>query len=277
MTDERDASLRTIDGILADYLQRVEAGEQVGRALLLQQFPELADELQAFFSNDDRLRQLATPPSDPGGVASRMPVDLPTMDSTPGHQPSSAEMPTFDSAVSARSPAASLSGGNHNIRYFGDYELLDEIARGGMGVVYKARQVNLKRVVALKMILAGQLASEPDVKRFYQEAEAAANLNHPGIVPIYEIGQHGGQHFFSMAFIEGDSLSKRVADGPLPPREAADLLRKVAVAVDYAHQRGVVHRDLKPANVLLDAHGEPVVTDFGLEPIPKLNQTSVRA
>jgi WD40 repeat protein/tRNA A-37 threonylcarbamoyl transferase component Bud32 len=263
MTDDRDSS-RTIDGILADYLQRVEAGEQVDRALLLQQFPELAGELQAFFSNDDRLRQLATPPNDPSRVASRMPVDLPTLDSTPGHQPSSAEMPTFDSAVSARSPAASLSGGNHKVRYFGDYELLDEIARGGMGVVYKARQVNLKRVVALKMILAGQLASEQDVKRFYQEAEAAANLNHPGIVPIYEIGQHGGQHFFSMAFVEGDSLSKRVADGPLPPREAADLLRKVAVAVEYAHQRGVVHRDLKPANVLLDAQGEPIVTDFGL-------------
>ena len=150
------------------------------------------------------------------------------------------------------------------VRCFGDYELLNEIARSGMGVVYKARQVNLNRVVALKMILAGQLASDNDVQRFQTEAEAAAHLDHPGIVPIYEIGQHEGQHFFSMGYVDGCSLADRVKGGPLPPIKAAEIVRKIADAIAYAHAHGVIHRDLKPANVLLDPNGEPKVTDFGL-------------
>jgi serine/threonine protein kinase len=149
---------------------------------------------------------------------------------------------------------------------FGDYELLQEIARGGMGVVYKARQHGLERIVAIKMILAGQQASGEDVERFCLEARAAANLDHPNIVPIYEIGQHQGRHYFSMAFIEGDSLTHLVRDKGvvLSFKETATIVQAVANAIQYAHDHGIVHRDLKPENIMLDKHGRPRVTDFGL-------------
>ena len=147
---------------------------------------------------------------------------------------------------------------------FGNYELLDEIARGGMGVVYRARQRNLNRIVALKMIKSGELAGNDEVQRFHAEAEAAAQLDHPGIVPIYEVGEFNGQHFFSMALVDGEGLDAKLKGGPLPSKEAARLLAKIAEAVQFAHDKGIVHRDLKPANVLIDAGGQPKVTDFGL-------------
>lgn len=150
------------------------------------------------------------------------------------------------------------------VRYFGEYELLNEIARGGMGVVFRARQVKLNRIVAIKMLLSGALAGSEAVLRFKAEAEAAANLEHPGIVPIYEIGEHQGQHFFSMAFIDGQSLADRIKAGPLLSRPAAQLVIKICDAIAFAHAHGVVHRDLKPANVMLDVESQPRVTDFGL-------------
>ena len=161
-------------------------------------------------------------------------------------------------------PAQAEAGSPSRVRYFGDYEIVRELARGGMGVVFQARQVSLNRPVALKMILAGQLADDDAVRRFHIEAEAAANLDHPGIVPIYEVGEYEGQHYFSMGFVEGQSLSQKIANGPLPPRLAAELMVKVSEAIEYAHHHGVIHRDLKPANILLDQAGNPRVTDFGL-------------
>jgi len=149
-------------------------------------------------------------------------------------------------------------------RVFGNFELVEEIARGGMGVVYKARQTTPARSVALKMILAGQLASDADVERFYAEAQAVATLDHANIVPVFEVGNCEGQHYFSMGYVEGESLSERLARGPLMAREAATIIRDVAGAVHYAHQRGIVHRDLKPANILIDQDGRVRVTDFGL-------------
>ena len=150
------------------------------------------------------------------------------------------------------------------IHYLGDYELLAEISRGGMGVVYKARQVSLNRLVAVKMILAGQLATQADHDRFHAEAEAAALLDHPNIVPVFEVGEHEGQHYFSMGYVDGPSLAARLAEGPLPPKEAAELVATVAGGVEYAHRQGVIHRDLKPSNILIDGEGRPRVTDFGL-------------
>lgn len=146
----------------------------------------------------------------------------------------------------------------------GDYELFEELGRGGMGVVYRARQTGLGRTVALKMILRGSLASDTDVARFRKEAEAAAALSHPNIVQVFEVGEHDGQPFFSMQHIDGITLARRLADGPLPAREAVELLIPVCRAVADAHSQGLLHRDLKPSNILISASGQPFVTDFGL-------------
>jgi len=246
-----------LNRIIAEYLSAVEAGQTPDRQELLDGHLDLADELRAYFADYDKTKEL-TPPAEPAAQAKEETVGSEAQTLPPGKLvseeptipagPQALEAPTIpptgasmdttqtemlppsdtDTSDAASGQAAPSVG--TKVRYFGDYELLEEIARGGMGVVYKARQISLNRIVALKMILAGQLASEEDVKRFHTEAEAAANLDHPGIVPIYEVGQHEDQHYFSMGYVEGESLAARIVDGPLNAGEAAELVKAVAEA-----------------------------------------------
>jgi hypothetical protein len=232
MADDRHepcAHERRVDEAIAEFLEAERAGRAPDPEAWLARHPDLADELRSFLADREHFARLARPPD--GGSATLAPASAPPLGT---------------------------------VRYFGDYELLEEVARGGMGVVYKARQVSLNRVVALKMILAGQLASPEDLRRFRAEAEAAANLRHPNIVGIHEVGEHQGQHYFSMDYVEGRSLAEVLRDGPLPAERAARYVQTVAAAIHYAHGQGTLHRDLKPSNVLIDAEDRPLVTDFGL-------------
>jgi eukaryotic-like serine/threonine-protein kinase len=219
---ERDGALQQV---IAEFLQAEASGRPLERTQLLALHSELAEDLQSFFTDHDQARAWAEPMC----VAVAVTPSLERGAATIG--------PTEDGLTDPQLGTT--------VRYFGDYQLLEEIARGGMGVVYKAKQVSLNRIVALKMILAGQFASDVEVQRFHTEAQAAANLDHPNIVPIYEVGEHEGRHYFSMKLIaQGSGVTSRGSD----QHQAAGLIATVARAVHYAHQRGIIHRDLKPAN-----------------------------
>jgi eukaryotic-like serine/threonine-protein kinase len=159
---------------------------------------------------------------------------------------------------------------------FGDYELLEEIGRGGQGVVYRAHQKSLNRTVALKVVGLGPWATEAHLQRFRREAEAAANLDHPFIVPIHEVGERDGCCYFSMNFIEGGQLDEVVRGAPMSIRQAAELIAKLARTVHFAHEHGILHRDIKPGNILLDTKGEPRLTDFGLARLVEAESTVTR-
>jgi len=233
--------------LLDDYLAGLQAGEAPDRERLLREHPELASVL-------DSLEALESLAPRPEGVPSELAARGLAKDPAP-------TVPASGTAADTHPDASRLP------RPFGQYELLEEIGRGGMGVVYRARQAALDREVAVKMILGAHLASPEHVRRFQAEAKAAARLRHSHIVHIHEVGQLNGQDFFAMEYIEGESLAERLARGPLEPGEAVRLLGAVARAVDHLHSQEIVHRDLKPSNILIDADGEPYVTDFGLAKI----------
>jgi eukaryotic-like serine/threonine-protein kinase len=225
------------DQLLADLLARLTEERQHGRdpdlETVLRQHPEVADELRGLWA----VTQLAGQFVEPGAT-------LTYLNDTPAP------------LAQATAPLP---------RSFGRYELLEELGRGGMGIVYKARQMQPERTIAIKMILRGELASAAELARFRSEAQSAARLDGiPNVVSIHEVDQVDGQPYFSMEYIEGTTLARRLQQGPLPSREAARILAQVSDAVHKAHEQGVLHRDLKPSNVLLDVHGEPYVTDFGL-------------
>jgi serine/threonine-protein kinase len=195
-----------------------------------------------------------------GGESTMETVDLPGAQSADSPINPRGGAPMVEPVETQTMPPASGT----RVQYFGDYELLEEVARGGMGIIYRARQVSLNRFVALKMIRSGEFAGEEDVKRFHVEAEAAANLQHPNIVAIHEVGMHEGRHYFTMDFVEGQNLAQAAGGSPMPAQRAARYAKTIAEAIHFAHQRGTLHRDLKPQNVLIDEADRVRITDFGL-------------
>lgn len=250
--------LPCLEDLLAEYLERAEHGESNYVESLIARNPQLRNEILAFVVMDQQLRERSGPVA--GHHAMIILSDLPEARS--------------DSSVLTSADVSPTAG---------DYELLEEIDRGGMGVVFRARHRTLRRTAAIKMLLAGSFASKDAQQRFRREADAAARLNHPGIVAVYDVGEIDrvgelkGRTWIAMALVEGQDLSRRIEQDLFSSSEAARIGIRIADAVHYAHGKGVIHRDLKPANILLDRDGLPHVSDFGLSRCLDDNETRLTA
>lgn len=237
LSEPRRDREQQLDNIIHEYYRAAEQGDPPAVTEFIAAHPEFASELREFYSGVGNLQGLVA---------------------------KAAGEPALPETCSAAPATLRLDAPGSDVHYFGNYELLEEIGRGGMGVVYRARELRLNRIVALKMVLAGDFASSEELQRFTVEAESAAQLEHPRIVPVHEIGSVGNQHFYTMGYVKGRNLQQFKCRGIEGVSRAARIIQQTAEAVAYAHAHGIVHRDLKPANILLDQDGCPRITDFGL-------------
>ncbi len=251
----------TLDEAFAAYLRGCDEGSLDCREAFLAQYPELSSQLKELMEAADMIGQWTSGgtslhATSPKMLAGAETVALRTPDPDESGDGMAVTLPMSHRAEGDTGPTLPFD--------LGDYLLLEVIGRGGMGVVYLAKQKELDRLVAVKMIRSGMLAGEAEVRRFYTEAQAAARLDHPGIVSVHQFGQRAGHHFFSMEFVRGTDLQRKINNETLAVGEAARYVRDVARAIHHAHEKGVLHRDLKPANVLIDESDKVLVTDFGL-------------
>ena len=257
-----------LDEAFAAYLRSCDAGEVSSREEFLEQFPDLASDLKQLMEAADLIGQMTSTGQTASESGDHL-EDEPTKQVVPGADTVSRFSPDPDETGLGEQTLPMENREKNDpgptLPYdLGDYKLLEIVGRGGMGIVYLAKQQHLDRMVAVKMIRGGMLADEADVRRFYTEAQAAARLQHPGIVSVFQFGRRAGHHFFSMEYVRGIDLQRKINAEILDSKDAARYVRDVARAIEHAHQNDVLHRDLKPANVLIDDSDRVHVTDFGL-------------